>query len=235
MLDQFIYLVPPQWEQMFRGLQRVTGNAAGDCFGWDMLHEGSTMLATAPNASVGGIHNGAAYLFNLLTPGEQSAATADVVFVGEQSGEQAGWSLARADFNADGLSDVAIGSPYHSTTSYEGQVSLSFAPFGPVVPLSAADGSWRGDIEDTNLGFSMASGESTEMVTMTLSWEHHIESKIWEQSTLHLDPAVGTSVDTADIQIMTPLNHARFGDSVYLEDVNMDGELDLLPLPLTLR
>ena len=39
---------------------------------------------------------------------------------------------------------------------------------------------------------------------------------------------VGASVDSADVQIAAPLNHARFGDGVYLEDVNADGELDLI-------
>ena len=207
----------------------LTGNAAGDYFGWDIWHEGSTMMATAPNASVGGIHNGAAYLFNLLTPGEQSAATADVVFVGEQSGEQAGWSVSRADFNADGLSDAAIGSPYNSTTSYEGLVSLSFAPFGPVVPLSAADGAWRGDIEDTNLGFSVATGDvNGDGYDDIVMGAPHREQDMGAVYIAFGPAALGTSVASADIQIMAPINHARFGDGVYLEDVNADGELDLI-------
>ena len=50
----------------------LTGNAAGDYFGWELWHEGSAIMTTAPNASGWRRHNGAAYLFNLLVPGEQS-------------------------------------------------------------------------------------------------------------------------------------------------------------------
>ena len=81
------------------------------------------------------------------------------MFIGAQSGEQAGWSFDVDDTNGDGLNDVAIGSPYHSTTNYEGRVSLSLAPFGPVVPLQTADGLWRGDIDDCNLGFDVEMGD----------------------------------------------------------------------------
>ena len=113
------------------------------------------------------------------------------------------------------------GSPYHSTTSYEGQVSLSFAPFGPVVPLSAADGSWRGDIEDTNLGFSMASGDiNGDGYDDIVMGAPHREQDMGAVYIAYGPTAVGTSVGIADIQIMAPLNHARFGDGVYLEDVN---------------
>jgi hypothetical protein len=207
----------------------LTGNAAGDYFGWELWHEGASVMATAPNASVGGVHNGAAYLFNVLSPGEQSAATAAVVFVGEQSGEQAGWSLSRADFNADGLLDAAMGSPYHSTTSFEGRVSLSFAPFGPVVPLAAAEGAWRGDIEDSNLGFSLASGDiNGDGYDDIVMGAPHREQDMGAVYIAYGPADFGTSVANADIQILAPVNHARFGAGVFLEDLNADGQLDLI-------
>ena len=207
----------------------ITGNAAGDNFGWAMWHEDSAMLATAPGASVGTVHNGAAYLFNLLTPGEQSAASADVVFIGEQAGEQAGWSVDRADFNADGVLDVAIGSPYHSTQSFEGQVSVSLAPFGPVVPLQTADGSWRGDIEDSNLGFALDTGDvNGDGYADLVMGAPHREQDMGAVYIVYGPADQGASVADADVQIEAPINHARFGDSVFLEDVNADGILDLI-------
>ncbi len=207
----------------------ITGNAAGDNFGWAVWHEGSAILASAPNASVGSVHNGAAYLFNLLTPGEQSAASADVAFVGEQAGEQAGWSLDRGDFNGDGQLDVAVGSPYHSTVAYEGQVSIALAPFGPVVPLQAADGAWRGDIEDSNLGFSLDVGDiNGDGYDDMVMGAPHREQDVGAVYIVY-GPADSTdSVDNAAIQISAPINHARFGDGVLLRDVNNDGELDLI-------
>ena len=207
----------------------VTGNAAGDYFGWDLWNQDTSMMASAPQASVGSVHNGAVYLFDLLTAGEQSASQADVVFIGEQAGEQAGWSFDVDDANGDGLNDVAIGSPYHSTTNYEGRVSLSFAPFGPIVPLQTADGLWRGDVEDCNLGFSVEMGDvnGDGYADLVMAAPHR------EQDTgavfVSFGPSVqGTSVANADLTYFAPIEHGRFGDQVALEDLNGDGQLDLI-------
>ncbi len=207
----------------------VTGNAAGDNFGWSVQFDGTRLLASAPNASIGSVHNGAAYLFYGLSVGEQSASNADVVFIGEQAGEQAGWSMQEADFNADGQLDVALGSPFHSTTTYEGQVSIALAPFGPVVPLQAADGSWRGDIADTNLGFSLEVGDiNGDGYADLVMGAPHREQDMGAVYVVYGPGLQGASVADADIQITAPLNHSRFGDLVSLEDLNLDGILDLI-------
>ncbi len=65
---------------------------------------------------------GAAYVFRGPITGNYPLWAADIVLLGEQAGDQAGWAVAGlGDTNGDGLGEVAVGAPLeHGNGAYRG-------------------------------------------------------------------------------------------------------------------
>ncbi|MFH1465691.1 MAG: MopE-related protein [Pseudomonadota bacterium] len=75
------------------------------------------LLLGAYHADITAADSGGAWLFLGPTRGSTSVASADAVFAGEASGDQAGISVAGAgDTDGDGYPDLLIGAPLNSTS-----------------------------------------------------------------------------------------------------------------------
>lgn len=86
---------------------------------------------------------------------------ADVAFVGEKAGDQAGMGMAAAgDFNRDGLADIIIGAPFNGAKGYgTGKVYVIYgrrSGWTSQMKLADADVSFVGEASMGLTGFSMA-------------------------------------------------------------------------------
>jgi hypothetical protein len=108
-----------------------------------------------------GASAGAAYVFRGPITGNYPMWTADIVLLGEQAGDQAGWSVAGlGDTNGDGLGDVAVGAPFeHGDGVYRGAAYIvSGAVQGTIgldEALAVAKGATSGDLA----GHAVAGGD----------------------------------------------------------------------------
>ena len=87
----------------------LTGQAAGDQFGWslrsggDLSGDGVVDIAVgAPRSDVGGADTGSVYLFHGPITETTSASSANLIIVGDEIGAMAGYSFDVQDINGDG-------------------------------------------------------------------------------------------------------------------------------------
>jgi len=118
---------------------QVAGAAAGDLLGqalWgpcDMNGDSAyDLVVGAPLADADGVDSGSAHVFNSPLQAQESPALSDRSYVGIGIGDHTASSLACADFDLDGLSDVILGAPYHDGTG--GDAGVVFVQLGSSPP-----------------------------------------------------------------------------------------------------
>jgi hypothetical protein len=151
-----------------------TGENQGDEFGsfmamvGDMNGDGlSDMAFGAPHYSVGGNDTGKVYILFGRDQGWAAlgdiGVEADVVFVGEAGGDEAGWVGAAGDVNDDSFADLLVGAPGNDEAGYNsGQAYLLMGrggdwPSGPT--LTESDASFLGEHTQDLLGWQPNGGD----------------------------------------------------------------------------
>ena len=140
-------------------LVHLSGQSTGDHFGWSMLagrdlngDSAIDIAVSAPLADINGSSSGAVYLFHGPITETRSASAADVLLIGSEPGEQAGYSLDMTDLDGDGLQDYVVGAPLYSSGSYGGAVHILLGDIENIGFLSLADGRWVSDWSNARLG-----------------------------------------------------------------------------------
>lgn len=119
------------------------------------------MLVAAPGASS---QSGKVYLIFGRSAGLKAMTNlkdADVAFIGEKSGDQAGMGIGSAgDFNRDGLADILIGAPFNGAKGYgTGKVYIVYgrkSGWSSQMKLADADVSFVGEASMALAGFAGA-------------------------------------------------------------------------------
>ncbi|MFC1597903.1 FG-GAP repeat protein, partial [Patescibacteria group bacterium] len=122
-----------------------TGETAGDDVGvslatGDFNNDGyDDILIGADRDNTGGSSAGAVYLLNggEANMTSKALANADAKYIGETTGDRAGYSVGSGDFNADGVEDILIGAWHESTGGTE--AGASYVVYGAAASSSAVN------------------------------------------------------------------------------------------------
>ena len=104
--------------------------------------------------------SGAVYLFfGPVESNTRNASSADATFVGETTGDHAGFAVAAGDVNGDGVSDLVVGAPHNDDGG--DRAGATYVVYGGesisgTMSLSAAAAKLVGETADAFAGFSVA-------------------------------------------------------------------------------
>ncbi len=154
------------------------GTSRDERFGWAVAiadldgDKGLELIVGAPGADIGSANSGAVTIWGLSAKGLPKLSPKQTLG-GSTAGDQAGFSIAVCDFNADGLPDIAAGSPYmedKTATAVAGdqggvyvwlgsKTGLTDAPtFARYAEVPDGKGGWTG-AANARLGWSVAAGD----------------------------------------------------------------------------
>ena len=104
------------------------------------------LLIGAPDNDGGGFTSGAAYVVFGPVSADVELVDADVVLVGESSGDRAGYAVALAeDTDGDGLADVLVGAPDRGEGGFEAGITYLLLNASGTVDLVDADARLLGE------------------------------------------------------------------------------------------
>lgn len=215
----------------------ITGQAAGDQFGWslrsgsDINGDGAVdLIVGAPKSDVGGADTGSVYLFHGPITETLSASSADLIIVGDELGAMAGYALDTQDINGDGIHDYIIGAPNHSAQGYGGGVYVLYGPQENFGFLSLAEGFWSSDWPNARLGAQIqVQGDLTgdglvDIVTSAPDRDNGAGAAY----VLSGDDVGQYDIGMAWMSLFGDRVDARLGTTLDVYDYNEDAALDLL-------
>jgi hypothetical protein len=154
-------------ESLSLAYAHLVGVSSDDAAGYSVAGAGDTngdgiddVLVGAYLDGTGGAGAGAAFLVFGPASGEIDLGSADVSFLGETAGDDAGAAVAGAgDTDGDGNDDLLVGAyghDYGGSNAGAAYLLLGGARLG-ITDLSAADAKLVGESADDNAGYSLAS------------------------------------------------------------------------------
>ena len=202
----------------------ITGEATNNYFGrsltsGDFNADGRTDLAVGARGYSSNI--GRTYIFYNDGSIPTTAATADVIITGEATNNYFGWFLTSGDFNADGKTDLAVGSYGYSSNT--GRTYVFYSQNGQVNTNFNIQGE-----SSSQFGYSLASGDFNADGRTDLA----VGADAYSSSTgrvyiFHNDGSIPTTAASADVIITGEATNNYFGTSITSGDFNADGRTDL--------
>jgi FG-GAP repeat len=164
---------------------------------------------------------------------------ADLRVVGAQCGHSLGWSLASADFNDDGVDDLAVGAPGAAARAGEAYVLFGGSTVGGTIDVGTTSPNLivRG-IVDTLLGFSAAAGDvngdAVDDLLLGMPGGSLLSGGF--TAVIHGSDSLGGLIEVttnlpgqkADVLLQGTTANDRFGESVTAGDFNGDGTRDIV-------
>ncbi len=153
----------------------ATGQSeAGDNYGYalaggDFNHDGYFDLAVGVPYEADGSYT-AAGAVNVLYGSESGFTRQDYIFASQITSETIhdddcfGWSLAAGDFDGDGYTDLAVGTPWYDTSTYQnaGAVALIYGGPDGLARANASFDFFDGEYDNAHFGWALASGDLNE-------------------------------------------------------------------------
>jgi len=215
----------------------LTGQAAGECFGYYVAYAGDVdndgkadVIVGAPGGDAGGQDAGRAYVY--LAASGLNTKTPDFTLTGQVALEQLGSSVASAgDVNGDGRDDVVVGAQFYSN----GGAGLGRA----YVYLAGPGNGLESDSPDFTLTGPIPRGEYGEVTADDVNGDGKsdvIVGACYPNIDAPPNPGqvyiyysgVGLETGVPDITLAGEASYDFFGISVAAGDVNRDGKADVI-------
>jgi len=207
----------------------LTGETTSNEFGYTMTSgdfnaDGRTDLAVG--ARTYSTSTGRAYIFYNDGSIPTTAATADVIITGETTSNQLGYALVGGDFNADGKTDLAVGSRIYSSST--GRVYIFYNGSIITENASGADIIITGEAS-SRFSQSLSAGDYNMDGKTDLSvGAYQYSSSTGRTYIFYNDGSIPTTAATADIIITGNASGDEFGWAIASGDLNGDGRIDLV-------
>ncbi|MBW2978331.1 FG-GAP repeat protein [Candidatus Woesearchaeota archaeon] len=159
---------------------------------------------------------------------------ADASFIGENSSDVAGWSVASGDVNNDGYDDILIGAKFNDDGgSTAGKTYLIYGPVYGDIDLSDADASFIGENGSDESGDSVASGDVNNDGYDDIligAYANDYSGSFTGKTYLIYGPVYGNNINLSDANasFIGENGGDASGWSVASGDVNKDGYDDIL-------
>jgi formylmethanofuran dehydrogenase subunit C len=206
----------------------ITGETTGNLFGYPMV-SGDFNADGKTDLSVGAwgysTDTGRAYLFYNGSIITENASGADIIITGETTGDSFGRSLASGDWNADGKTDLAVGS--YAYSFFTGRAYIFYNGSIVTENASGADVRITGETATDYFGYSFASGDwNADGKTDLIVGSYGYSSGIGRAYIFYNGSIVTENASGADI-IITGEASSYFCYSLASGDFNADGKTDL--------
>ena len=207
----------------------IAGGATGDYFGVN-LSSGDFNADGKIDLAVGAYgystNTGRTYIFYNDGSIPTTAATADVIIVGETTSNLFSLTLTSGDFNADGKIDLAVGAYGYSTNT--GRTYIFYNDGSIPTTAATADVIITGGTTGNYFGISLASGDfNADGKTDLAVGASGYSSQTGRTYIFYNDGSIPTTAATADV-IITGEASSNFGNSLAPGDFNADGKIDLV-------
>jgi hypothetical protein len=218
----------------------LTGQGAGDHFGWSVTGAGNflgraeeSVAVGAPlNNTHGGLDAGAVYVFEgAIHPAQPDTSIefASGVSHAAKAGSEYGYSLSHAGrWNTDGLDDLIVGAPYCAAGATEsGRIEIIY---GATSPDPQGDRYVDGELAYDHFGFSVARGydiAGSSADDVLIGAPHHNDGAS-DSGRAYLMEGGSTVTAAGNLTIIShsPLNPDNPADDLYGFDVASAGDFD---------
>ncbi|MCA9354598.1 MAG: FG-GAP repeat protein, partial [Candidatus Kaiserbacteria bacterium] len=208
----------------------ITGEVAGDLFGYsltsgDVNGDGTDdLLVGAYNYDVSNTE-GRVYIWFGGPIESGSANTADVTLTGSIAGENTGTAIGVADYNGDGVKDVAVGA--YGYTSRTGRTYIFYGPVSSDV-TSNADVVYTGEAGNNFFGYAITSGDlNSDGIDDLVATARAYSVTQGRAYVFYGGSMSSSSASAADVVLSGGASSMFFGNSVTIGDLNNDGTDDL--------
>ncbi len=204
----------------------ITGTTGSSHFGislasGDFNADGKTDISVGADYASSG--TGKSYIFYNDGSIPTTVATADVTITGEVSNDQFGHALTAGDFNADGKTDLAVGSPL-----YPSNVGRAYIFYNDgSIPTTAATAdviiSGEGSFGDCFTSGDFNADGKTDLAVGASVYSGYLGRAY----IFYNDGSIPTTAATADVIITGSVGNQSFASSLVAGDWNADGRADL--------
>ena len=210
----------------------ITGEGTNQLFGGalvtgDWNADGKADIAVGAIGASG--NQGRTYVFWNDGSYPSAAASADAIITGITGNDNLGIDLISGDLNADGKTDLVVGTSQYYSGSGAGFVYIFYGGSMITESASGADVTITGEASLNRFGHALGAGDlNADGKTDLIVGAYGYSSNTGRAYIFYGDGSIPTTAATADVIIAGQATNNYFGYSLAAGDFNADGRTDLV-------